>query len=257
MSVQFAGPSASSLRPRTVHLWTASLSIADRHLVGLWPLLSADERERALRFVFERDRHWFVAARGFLRDLLSAYTGVTPASLRFTYGERGKPALDPDHGSRVEFNVSHSGGLAVFAITSDSAVGVDVEEVRALDDADCLARQCFAPGEQQELARLMPASRLQAFFNCWTRKEAYIKALGEGLSCPLESFEVTLAPGDRAGLRSIDGAEIQAARWWMHAFVPAPGFVGAVVVRGFGHTVESGWIYADAVQSPGAESAFA
>jgi 4'-phosphopantetheinyl transferase len=251
VSVHLAGPSAAALGPATVHLWTAWLTIDDERVAELWPLLSPDERERARRFVFPRDRRSFVAARGYLRHLLAAYVGDDPASLRFAYGDRGKPALDPRHHSRrLEFNLSHAGGLAAIAVSSGSPVGVDVEQIRALDDLECLARQCFAPGERAELLQLASNAREQAFFNCWTRKEAYIKALGEGLSCPLESFEVSLTPGDRAELRSIDARADLAHEWWMHAFVPAPGFAGAIVARRPCHGVTCGWIDADAVPYP-------
>lgn len=257
MNVCFAGPAPHSLVPRAIHLWTAGLSVDAAAYAGLWSVLSADERERASRFVFDRDRRWFTAARGLLRWLLARHLDVLPGEVEFVYAERGKPSLHPRFGGQLEFNLSHSGGLAAIALTRAQPVGVDVEQMRALDDLDCLARQCFAPGERERLAQLPSTVRPHAFFNCWTRKEAYIKALGEGLSCPLESFEVTLVPGEDARLDAIDGSREAAAGWWMHAFAPCPGFVGAVVAQGGGYVVGTGWLHAGASHAGVARTAFA
>lgn len=180
-------------------------------------LLSADERERARRFAFERDRRRYIVARARLRQLLGERLAAAPESLQFLYSPNGKPALAGRAGQRdLRFNVSHCGELAAYAFAEGCEVGVDVEEVRELPDADEIAMRFFAPRERAAYLRLRPRERAQGFFNCWTRKEAFVKALGEGLSHPLAAFDVSLAA--RCG-------------WSLCSFVPAPGFVGAVAVR--------------------------
>lgn len=189
-------------------------------------LLSRDELARASRFVFDRDRRRFVVCRGALRESLGRLLGREPASIVFEYGERGKPSL-PD--ANLHFNVSHSAGLALFAFSTTGPIGVDVEHVERSVDAEALATRFFSPDEAQELLTVTPNQRRRAFFNCWTRKESFIKAIGDGLSRPLDSFSVTLRPGDPATMRRIDGDD--AAEWQLAAFEPAHGYVAAVAAR--------------------------
>jgi 4'-phosphopantetheinyl transferase len=245
MSVYLAGPSSDALaRKRTAHVWMASLDVSDAVLDDLFTVLSADERSRASRFVFERDRRAHIAAHGLLRYLLSDYTALPPAGLRFMEGPRGKPALAED-AEGLEFNLSHTAGFACFGITRGAPIGVDVERIRPLDDLDTLARHNFAPSEVEELETLAGDCRVTGFFNCWTRKEAYVKAVGDGLSCPLDGFEVTLAPGAPARLRRIEHSEIAAAHWSLYAFSPVGGVLTAAAVRARNVTFEPGWIYSE------------
>jgi 4'-phosphopantetheinyl transferase len=178
-------------------------------------LLSADERQRAARFVFERDRRRYAAARARLRQLLGERLGVAPESLQFVYSPHGKPALARRPGQRdLRFNLSHCGDVAAYAFAEGREVGVDVEAVRPLPGADEVAMRFFSHRERAAYLRLAASARPQGFFDCWTRKEAFVKALGHGLSHPLEAFDVSLTPG-----------------WTISSFVPGPGLVGAVAVQ--------------------------
>jgi len=214
-----------------VHVFLAAL---DTLPVGaLAARLSAEERARAERFHFARDRQRFVGTRGLLRGLLGRYLGIEPFALRFAYGPRGKPSVMAGPGpGRMRFNVSHSGGLALLAFAWDRELGVDIELERPVPEADSIARSHFAPAERAALSRLTPAERPRAFFRCWTRKEAFIKATGDGLSRPLDAFEVTLAPGEPARLLRVEGDAREARRWWLEDLEPATGFAGALAVRG-------------------------
>jgi 4'-phosphopantetheinyl transferase len=186
-------------------------------------LLAPDERERAARFVHDVHRRRFIVARAALRRILGAHLGVAPATLRFTEGAHGKPALD---GTGLEFNLSHSHELALVAVTRDAPVGVDVEHLRPVADALGIARSHFAPSERAALAAAPADARDLVFLRGWTRKEAFIKAIGEGLSHPLDQFEVSLT--DEARFLGIGGDPAAAARWSLFSFEPAPGYLGAV-----------------------------
>jgi len=211
-----------------VHVWSADLDRLPEAVLG--EPLSADERERGRRFHFERDRRRFVTARGLLRRLLGRYLGLDPSRLRFGYGPRGKPFLAGE--DELRFNVSHSGGLALLAFAWDRELGVDVEEEREVEEAKDIARRYFSPWEERELRLLTEVERRGAFFRCWTRKEAFIKVTGDGLSRPLDAFDVTLAPGEPARLLRVEGEPEAAGRFWLEDVSPAPGFAGALAVEG-------------------------
>ena len=196
------------------------------------PLLSNVERERARRFAFERDRHRFVIARGRLRQLLGGRLNVAPDSVQLVYGPRGKPALARAFaGSGLRFNVSRSGEVAVYAFAYDREIGVDVEEVRVLPDADAIAAQMFSPRESAAYFALSPRHRPLGFFHCWTRKEAFVKALGDGLYYPLDRFDVSLAPGEPARILRVESTAGDDCPWTLHTFSPGAGLAGAVVVQ--------------------------
>jgi 4'-phosphopantetheinyl transferase len=218
----------ASLDQANVHVWVANLG--DLPEAALRALLSPDERERGRRFHFERDRRRFVNARGLLRVLLGRYLDVLPSSLLFGYGPRGKPFL-AGH-DEVRFNVSHSGGLALLAFARGCELGVDIEQERALAGSADIARHYFSAGEEEALRSLAPEQREAAFFRCWTRKEAFIKATGDGLSRPLDTFDVTLAPGEPARLLRVQGEPEAMRRFWLEDLRPAPGFAGALAVEG-------------------------
>jgi 4'-phosphopantetheinyl transferase len=195
------------LRGGEIHVWTARLDVDDETLDRLKPTLAADELERARRFYFVRDYRRFVVGRGVLRDLLGRYMRAAPRSLEFSYNEFGKPSLMTVDGA-LHFNLSHSGELAVFAVTRGREVGVDVEEFAPARADMSIAENFFSADEIRRLHALPRSLRTQGFFNCWTRKEAYIKARGMGLSIALDSFDVSLAPGVPAAiLREAEGAE--------------------------------------------------
>ena len=217
-----------------VHVWCANVALAAAvQLPWLAQLLSDDERRRAARFYFERDRARFSAARGLLRSLLGGYLGVEPTQLVFTYALHGKPMLaELPVPSDLQFNLAHADELAVYAFTRRRRLGVDIELIRHIPDADQIARRFFSIREQKRLAALSPGEKEISFFNCWTRKEAYVKALGEGLSRPLDQFDVTLAPGEPAQLLAVANSPEEPGRWSFQESAPARGYVGALAVEG-------------------------
>lgn len=224
-------PSAVELEEKAVHVWRIPLTASPLAHGNQARLLSADETDRANRFAFSEDRTQYVAARGALRVLLGRYVGRPAHALRFSYGTYGKPALQvgPREGG-VGFNVAHSGDWALCAVALTSEVGVDVEQLRTTVDITEVMRFGFADSEQAALEALPPTDRSDAFFRCWTQKEAYIKAVGRGLSLPLDSFEVrTQHP---FGIRSVGGSVEQAREWTMWTADPASNYYGAVAVRG-------------------------
>jgi 4'-phosphopantetheinyl transferase len=160
--------------------------------------------------------------------------------LRFRYGDRGKPHLE-DH-DPLEFNLTHSGELALLAVSRIGPLGIDIERKRPLEDLLGLARGSFAPGEYATLLAVPETKRLDCFFQCWTRKEAYVKAVGDGLAAPLGEFEVTCAPGVPARLLSVGGSSSEARSWHLHSLRPATGYVGAVALRGRPQALET-WIW--------------
>jgi 4'-phosphopantetheinyl transferase len=216
-----------------VDVWATSLDPAPPTVARLERWLDPDERARAARFVFERDARRFRVARGVLREILAAYLGATPDTVRFVYTAAGKPALaEPFTGAGVEFNVSHSGEIALYAIGTSGRLGVDVELIRPLDDLEALATRNFSTAEQRALLALPPGQREPAFFACWTRKEAFIKALGDGLSYPLDAFTVSFAAGEPARLLEVRGEPAAAARWTLVALDIGVGYAAAVAVDG-------------------------
>jgi 4'-phosphopantetheinyl transferase len=195
-------------------------------------LLSGAERERAGRFAFGRDARRYIVGRARLRELLGARLDVPPGSVALATGAQGKPALaDRADGGDLRFNLAHSDEVAVYAFSFGREVGIDVEAVRTLRDTDALAAHWFSRSENEAYQALDPRQKLVGFFNCWTRKEAFVKALGEGLSRPLDSFDVSLAPGAPAALLRVEARPGDDRRWQMESFVPAPGFVAAVVAE--------------------------
>jgi 4'-phosphopantetheinyl transferase len=216
-----------------VDIATTDLDVAPEVVRALARLLSASEMARASRFIRNRDRDRFIVARGRLRQLLAARLDEQPESVEITYGAHGKPALAPGIGgpSDLRFNVSHCENLAVYAFASGREIGVDVEAVRAIPDADDIAARFFSRRETAAYLALMPRDRPLGFFNCWTRKEAFIKAIGEGLSHPLDRFDVTLTPVEPARILRVADKPGERCGWALHSFSPAPGFVAAVVVR--------------------------
>jgi 4'-phosphopantetheinyl transferase len=216
-----------------VHVWRAALDLPPDRVAALGASLAPDERDRAARFHFERDRRRYTVGRGVLRALLGEYLGVAPARLTFAYGAQGKPALATD-GDGIRFNVSHTGATALYAVTRDREIGVDVEGLRPDFATDEIAERFFSMAERQALRALSPAERCRAFFSCWTRKEAYIKARGEGLSLPLDGFDVSLSPGEPAALLATRPVAEEAGRWTLENLDAGPGAAAALAVEGRG-----------------------
>jgi 4'-phosphopantetheinyl transferase len=217
----------------SVHVWRIALAVPDAEQAKRAAVLASDEVTRVARFHFERDRRRWTSARGAVRALLAGYAGVAPASLAFRLGSHGKPALDgPAASAGLEFNISHSGDLALCAVTRARAVGVDVEAFRPDFATSEVARRFFAPAEVAGLEALPPGERMEAFFACWTRKEAYIKARGTGIALGLDRFEVSLAPGLPAALLATHDEPAAAARWRLVALAPGGGYAGALATDG-------------------------
>jgi 4'-phosphopantetheinyl transferase len=211
-------------------IWLADLDAADSGDDAL-DLLSEDERARATRFVFDVHRRRFVACRAWLRGRLAERLGRPAMSLRFEYGPVGKPALAG--GETLRFNVSHSDRFALLAMAEGAEVGVDIERLRPLSDMNALAERVFSAAERAALAAVPADRRVDAFFAGWTRKEAYIKARGEGIGL-LGAIEVALTPGDAPRLIRVAGQPDELQRWSMEALSPVPGFAAAVCLEGHG-----------------------
>ena len=213
-----------------LRLWLADLDTAAGQFSNMTHLLSVDERERAARFRFDRDRRHYSVARAILRSLLAHYTGMPAAGIQFSYNAHGKPVLPGNHPCR--FNVSHSHGWALYGFALERDVGVDIERIRPDLAGLEIAQRFFSATEVEALQSVAKADLATAFFNCWTRKEAFIKANGLGVFLGLHTFAVTLAPGAEAALLYHD-VDPEAANNWMMLELQAPeGFVGAAAVAG-------------------------
>lgn len=239
-------PESITLGIDEVHVWRARLDVAAPRLQSLWQTLAPDERKRAERFHFRRDHDSFVVARGLLRIILGRYLNAEPDRLRFRYSRYAKPALTGEFDNEaLRFNLSHSDNLALYAVTRGREIGVDLERLRPDFADDKIAEQFFASGEVAALRALPVHAQQEAFFNCWTRKEAFIKARGEGLSLPLDEFEVSLAPGEPAALLSTKGDTREVSRWSLRELIPEPGYVAALAVEGHNWRIRC-WRWSDA-----------
>jgi len=215
-----------------VHVWLAALDLPPPELRRLATTLSEKERERAGRFHSPAHRDRFTAARGVLRDVLGRYTGRDPSEIEFVYGRRGKPMLSGQEEPSIRFNLSHTADLGVVAIARDREIGVDLEHLRAIGRRDAIVQRFFSKEEHRAFHELPACDREEAFFNCWTRKEAIVKAIGEGLSMPLDCFDVTLAPGVPARLLAMRGGDSDDRRWTLRELPLQLGLAGAVAAEG-------------------------
>jgi 4'-phosphopantetheinyl transferase len=214
--------------PAAVHVWRASLVASQTEIEACAALLDADELTRARRFHFQRDRDRFTLARGLLRTLLGRYLELEPKAVRFAYGPSGKPFLAASE-STLRFNLSHSGTQALFVFAPARELGIDLEAgLRLGDDWPALACRIFSVREQAELAAMPPERRRDAFLNGWTRKEAYLKAIGHGLVNGLDKIEVTLDPGQPAAFLSLEVAH----KWRLFDLREGAGAAAALVVEG-------------------------
>lgn len=236
MSSEWAAPpDRLLLLPDQVHVWRVTSHQPDAVVAWLHSLLTPDEQRRADRFYFEKDRRQFTVARGALRMLLSGYLNIEPSRIRFCYSHYGKPRLDGgDPDTLLRFNLSHSHGLTLMTFALGRELGIDVEWLRPDLACDEIAERFFSPAELAALRALPPDQRLQGFFNCWTRKEAYIKAIGTGLSTPLDQFDVSLAPEEPARLLATRTQPSEARRWSLEALNLEPDYAGAIAVEGDG-----------------------
>ncbi|HKY26788.1 MAG TPA: 4'-phosphopantetheinyl transferase superfamily protein [Pyrinomonadaceae bacterium] len=222
-----------TLADQEVHIWRVSVSQAQSSVTHLSRLLDEEESKRAARFHFERDRVRFIVARGGLRIILGQYLKIDPAVIEFSYSAHGKPALSRAHSdSVIKFNLAHSHDLALYAFSPKRELGIDVEHMRPEVAGDDIAKRFFAAPEVDALRSLSAERRLEAFFNCWTRKEAYIKARGEGLTFPLSNFVVSMTPGEPASLLTVQDSPQEAARWSLQELDAGEGYAASVAVEG-------------------------
>ncbi len=220
------------LAPGELRLWTIPLDPSPAAVVALSKLLSPDEQERAARFRFEQHRRRYAVGRGALRRLLGRELGIAPEAVAFDYGPRGKPFLAARHAaSGLQFNLSNSEELALVGFLYGREIGVDVEYLKPMPDAEEIGERFFSIPERRVLRELAADQKEIGFFNAWTRKEAYLKAVGEGLAVALDSFDVTLAPGEPARMLALNGDAAAGARWYYLHIDPAPKYVGAVAIE--------------------------
>jgi len=216
-----------ALGPRQIDIWCAPVSAFETGLDQMRGLLSDEERRNASRFRFDDHRRVYIMAHAFVRMILGGYTREEPSRLLFGRGPGTKPRLLSD--PRLRFNSSHSAGLVLIAVSMERDVGIDVERVLPLADFEELARRFFSAGECEDLFTLDRAARLRGFFDCWTRKEAFVKATGDGLLKGLDHFRVAVRPGEPVTILHIDGDERQ--RWSLLDLQPSPDYAAALAVR--------------------------
>jgi 4'-phosphopantetheinyl transferase len=219
---------ALTLTRNEIHIWRAPLD-QEQVVLDYWlTKLEPGERARADRFVHSRDRNGFVARRAILRTILSLYMHCPPAEIKLSYGAQGKPALHPDSAALpIRFNLSHSRDLAVFAFSWGRDVGIDLEAIRPDFETEEIASRSFSARELDQLRSVAPDQRVERFFVCWTRKEAYVKALGSGLNLSLDTFTVSVNSYLFHETFSIDGGS-----WKLCSFLPKPGYAAAIMAQG-------------------------
>ncbi len=223
-------------------VWLADIDLGPEQAQMLWILLTDDEKQKAQRYYFPTDRDRFICARAQLRLLLGRYLGIGPAHVPILYGQYGKPYLPRNIATRFYFNVSHSAGLALYALHRGGEVGVDIEYLRVDTPFNEMASRFFAPEEYASLCMLPQDIRMQAFFNAWARKEACVKAMGDGLHIGLSDFAVTLAPDEPARLLYSNDKRLAPERWHLHALNVLPGYAAAVALAG-DDCIPSCWRY--------------
>jgi Phosphopantetheinyl transferase len=227
--ILWPAPSGSlHLEEHQTHLWAWCLDLEGPELARLNDLLSPEEQLRARRFRFDLHRNRFIAGRGQLRLLLSHYTKQEPAKLQFSYGPHGKPKLVGMEPS-LQFNLAHSAELALLAVNRTISLGVDLEELHPLDDAPALVARFFSSRENLAFQQLPENQKLTAFFNLWTRKEAWLKATGQGIGYSLDKVEVSFLPDEEARLHSVP-ENTSASEWQLTSLKPATGFTAALAV---------------------------
>ena len=224
-------PASLVLLGSEIHVWRASLDLLKDEVHALLRMLAPDEVERAKRFFFDQDHDRFIVARGQLRILLGRYLNLPPEELLFRYGPRGKPTLAPEFDRWIRFNLSHSHSLVVYAVTRHRPVGIDLEFVRQLPEAQHIVERFFSPQEQASFSALSPDEQLETFFRYWTRKEACLKAVGDGFALDPSQVHVSVSRGRPVASFSVSGDPGEASRWYLHDLVPGSGYTAALAVQ--------------------------
>lgn len=224
-------PDILQLHHGEVHTWRVWLDLSSHEIDTMQVTISEPEMDRAEKFHFLKDRNRFIAAHSYLRQILAKYLELEPEEIRYTYNEHGKPEFDSDF-SQMRFNLSHSEFIGLIAVSKMSRIGIDIERIKQQVNIEEIAKRFFSSGETKKILSLSESERNEAFFRCWTQKEAYIKALGVGMLMSLNQFEVSFEPGIPPKIKHIDGDEGEAARWNMYHINPNEGFIGALVVEG-------------------------
>jgi 4'-phosphopantetheinyl transferase len=215
-----------------IHIWTASLEQDDKIISLLIRMLSGDEIDKAYSYRFQKDTRNQIASRGILRSILGFYLSVDPRDLKFEYGKNGKPYLTTSSSDKqILFNVSHSGNRVVYAFSENHEIGIDIEIIREIPEISLIADKYFSKYEIGILNSLPAGSHKEAFFNCWTRKEAFIKASGDGFLKPLDAFDVPFESSESEGILKIDGSRDEAELWTLKGFNAAPGYASAFAIK--------------------------
>lgn len=245
-----AAPIGLTFPSDRIDIWRLCLDSLESPEPDFSGILSPDESARASRFHFEDDRKRFVRCRIGLRTLLGSYLDIPPAEIRFRHGSNGKPEIADLEDSRgLRFNVANSHSLALIAFSSGRAIGVDIEQVRPALQYVEIARRFFSVREVQALFALPANKRQQAFFACWTRKEAFLKATGKGLSYPLSEFSVSVDPDGPAELREVGGNPDAVTHWSLADVRPAEGYVGTLAFEGAPCRIER-WCWTSSALPP-------
>ena len=213
-----------------VHVWRARLDLIDSEVARLTSILSPDEVARANRFRFARHRRRFIVARGILRQLLGNYLNIEPKDLQFDYGDRGKPLLKSNQTEPLQFNLSHSHEYALYGFTYDRLIGVDLEYLRESDFMK-IARRFFSDGEYELLMKASEDVRAKLFFQLWTAKEAYLKAIGTGIADSLADVNLAIDKALSPRLLAIKGDKLAAAKWSLYSCIPATGYIASIAIK--------------------------
>jgi len=224
------------LSENEIHIWRADLELDEYFQSSFLKLLSPDEKNRAEKFRFAKDSRNFIAARGMLRSFIGKYLEINPAEISFQYSNFGKPGIA--NNNSLQFNISHSQNIALFAFARTFNIGIDVEFVNPNIEAKDIATNFFSTNEIRNLLALPAEQQTLGFFNCWTRKEAFIKAVGEGLSFPLDKFEVSLEPDKPAKLLATHWEPEAVSKWSLYSMLPATDFVGCLAIEGLPEEVK-------------------
>jgi len=235
-----SSPPDLELSSQFIDVWRSTTQLPAMQRVAMQQCLTPLEIERANRYRVMDRREEFIIARGLLRTVLARVLKTDPRNLDFSIGSKGKPSLaQPEEGKAVRFNLSHSHGIVLIAMTRDREVGVDVELIRDKTDHQRMAQRFFSPVECEQIEALDEADRQRAFFHCWTRKEAFLKATGMGITLALDSFDTAFWPAENAKLLATRWDENEAGKWSLMHLVPSPEHVGTVAIEGHGASLRT------------------